>query len=146
MSSKYSQMSSKCWHPKIFYPVGRKQRNGNPWEGREAQRKAWQRKTQKALAHREGMGTSNSFSFCHQQLEAEHCSPPHRLDGVKGQPARGAVSACAWAWTHVCAKEVRTAILTFPLHALTNSSFTSGYSYMERLFPSGNKLGLRSWG
>lgn len=43
------------------------------------------------------------FSYCHQQLEAEHCSPPHRMGGVKGQQQEDlCVLVPGHEHTHVC--------------------------------------------
>lgn len=84
--------------PRMIYPLSRKQRNGNCCGGGEApktERKAASGKTQKATVHGEGRNGNTkrllSLPKATSSSEVDLSSPPCRLDGVEGQPRRGAV-------------------------------------------------------
>lgn len=104
----------KMLRSQMIYALGRQQRNGNCCGGREVSktvRKAANGKTQKAPFHGESRNRDTKqllpLPKATSSSEVDLCPPPHRLDGAKGQPTRGALCACSCAWKHMCAWEVR---------------------------------------
>lgn len=78
----------------MIYPTGRKQRNGNSCEGTEALKTQESRTSEdtEGPCSQGRNGDIKQFLLLPPTAQKLSC-PPHRRDGVKGQPTGGVVCA-----------------------------------------------------